>query len=156
MDTFHHADLDMPSHISCRPSAMKAAMDNSTIQADGTILAATLVASAGQSVNVTVSAKNMTLMLTSGNYTTKVVSTDHLFASGVFHGVDTVLLNEEANPEAAAAAAEKNHDATGATTGAGNSTAGEDSGAISVMVDLNVVSVVISALVMLAGVALIM
>lgn len=125
--------------------AAAALLDMSTMIDNSTHLVGTLIAAGGQSVNLTVS-MNGTLSLVSGNYSAKIVSTDHLYNGGVVHGIDAVLLNTKTDPAAAAQAAANNDDTTGVD--------GESSGAS--QVSMAGVSILISGLLLTSGLALLM
>ncbi|CAO1636444.1 unnamed protein product [Parajaminaea phylloscopi] len=81
---------------------------------DGNLILANLVAAEGQNVTV-LWLKGGTFALSSGNYTAKIVKTDGLFKGGVVHTIDTVLINTETDPAAAAAAYKQYSAASNAT-----------------------------------------
>lgn len=60
----------------------------------------------------------------SGNSTARIIQSDIVIANGVVHVIDGVLLNQEANTEAAASAASSNVAAATSTAAATGSNAG--------------------------------
>lgn len=143
---------------------------------------ANITASAGQTIEV-MGFANGSIMLMSGNSSAMVVSTDKLFKGGVVHTIDSVLFNPVTNETAAAiayehystAAANSSSKSGGGVAGAtdsgdnggiygatsGNDTnstagAGGKSAAAKADVDIGVVSLIVAALAIAGGVAVLL
>lgn len=153
-------------------TAAMAKADPSKMNADGNIILANLTASAGQ--NITLAwLKSGSFAVISGNFTAKITRTDSLFKGGVVHTIDTVLVNTDVDPMAAANAYKKYSEASNSTASTDStSNADGDSGGIlngttptdgtspvnaslaGAAVDFGLVSLLVGALSLAGGMAL--